>query len=109
MSQTVLIVPVDRSTQGQKIFLDFYDKIKHFVSFYHRNDFLTLSSPYQRKTKIEIAIKWVKVKILFLEQTIIGPTVEIITQPVYIVSNDIFLLCHKVASTTHVTDLFTGQ
>ena len=27
----------------------------------------------------------------------------------YIVSNDIFLLCHQVASTTHVTELFTGQ
>ena len=27
----------------------------------------------------------------------------------YIMSNDIFLLCHEVASTTHVTELFTGQ
>ena len=24
-------------------------------------------------------------------------------------SNDIFLLCHQVASITHVTELFTGQ
>ena len=27
----------------------------------------------------------------------------------YIMNNDIFLLCHQLASTTHVTELFTGQ